>query len=271
MKGTSNSTRVRRILQADGRALVVALDHTLMLGIVPGWERPYLTLEKIMEGHPDAILTTFGIVKYFRSMISPDIGIILRIDGGSPLYEEWGKYSEWKLLYTIEDAVRLGVDGVICMGLFNTPCELQTVEIICRVAAEAMAAGLVFAVEALPLPGRAIEDSRTAEAVATVARLSAEYGADMIKTYYTGSPESFRQVTSCCPAPVLVAGGPKSGSEREVLEAIAGAIEGGAAGAFVGRNVWQRDDPARMIRVLAQIIHNQNGLADSLEMVVNAK
>jgi len=260
MKGTVCGTRARRILQADGRALVVALDHTLVLGIAPGWERPQVTLEKIMEGRPDAILTTFGIVKQFRSILSPDIGIILRIDGGSPLYEEWGKYSEWKLLYTIDDAVRLGVDGVICMGFFHTPCELRTVEIMCRVAAEAMAAGLVFVVEALPLPERGIEDSRTAEVVATVARLGAEYGADMIKTFYTGSPESFRQVTSCCPVPVLVAGGPKSESEHAVFEAIAGAIEGGAAGAFVGRNVWQHDDPARMIRALSQIIHDQRVL-----------
>jgi DhnA family fructose-bisphosphate aldolase class Ia len=240
------------------------------MGLARGWESPAQTLEKIVAGGPDGIMTTYGILKQFRHLLAPHMGLILRIDGGATIFrEKWNEYTRWRLLFSIDAAVRLGVDAVICMGYFGSECELETVEIICRVAAEAATAGLPVAVEALPVPGPTVKNPYDAELVATAARLAAEYGADMIKTYYTGSAESFARVTSCCPVPVLIAGGEVTATDRGMLEALAGAMRGGARGAFIGRNIWQHRDPAAMIQALSMVVHEDCSVDAALDVLTS--
>jgi len=87
-----------------------------------------------------------------------------------------------------------------------------------------------------------------------VARAGAELGADVVKTVYTGSPETFKEVVRGTPVPVLVAGGPKLDSDRAALEMVAGALAGGAAGVSIGRNIFQAKDPISMTRSFARLI-----------------
>jgi DhnA family fructose-bisphosphate aldolase class Ia len=85
--------------------------------------------------------------------------------------------------------------------------------------------------------------------------MAAELGADVIKTEYTGDPDTFASVVECCPVPVLTLGGPKSGSEGEVLEMTRGAIKAGARGVVYGRNIWQADNPARISASIREVVH----------------
>ena len=112
----------------------------------------------------------------------------------------------------------LGVDGVCTMVFMGGAAELETLEITAKVAGECRRDGLPLMVEALPCPSERIPDPMDARAMASACRLGFEHGADVLKTYATGSPESFARVTASCPAPVLIAGGPRMDSERAVLQ-----------------------------------------------------
>src|ERR1019366_4766397 len=118
-----------------------------------------------------------------------------------------------------------GVDGVCVMGFMGGAVEMKTYEIVARVVGDCALDGLPVMIEALPCPGPRIPNPMDAEAMASASRIGFELGADIIKTYYTGSPASFRKVTHSVPAPVLIAGGGKMETVRAALEVVHGSIE----------------------------------------------
>jgi fructose-bisphosphate aldolase/2-amino-3,7-dideoxy-D-threo-hept-6-ulosonate synthase len=101
--------------------------------------------------------------------------------------------------------------------------------------------------------------------VAHAARAGAELGADIVKTNYTGDPDSFKQVIKGCPVPVIIAGGPKMGSDIELLEMIEQAIEAGAKGAAIGRNVFQHESPTRITKAISRIVHDKWTAAEAFK------
>jgi class I fructose-bisphosphate aldolase len=92
-------------------------------------------------------------------------------------------------------------------------------------------------------------------------------GADIVKVSYTGSPETFREVTEGCSIPVVIAGGPKMSSDRDILEMVKGSIEAGGAGVSIGRNVFQHKNPTRMIMAFSAIINDGAGVEDALKIL----
>jgi fructose-bisphosphate aldolase/2-amino-3,7-dideoxy-D-threo-hept-6-ulosonate synthase len=118
--------------------------------------------------------------------------------------------------------------------------------------------------------GAKIKNEHGVEHVALAARVAAELGADLVKTVYTGDPDSFREVTRGCPVPVVVAGGSKT-DERATLELIAGAMEGGAAGISIGRNAFQHPAPDRFVRAAAAIVHEGRSVEEALEIIKGEK
>jgi DhnA family fructose-bisphosphate aldolase class Ia len=195
------------VLASDGKAVVVAMDHARAYGAIEGLESPGAVIDAAVEAEADAVMTTLGVVKHYRERLIGPIPTILRLDGGPSFYrEDWLAYTEWSLLHSVEDALLLGVDGVVLMAFVGIPVELQTYRIVARVAGECMRANLPLMVEALPSPSERIPDPKAPDAMASAARLAFEHGADLVKSYYT---EDFRRVTDSCPVPVLIAGGPR--------------------------------------------------------------
>jgi class I fructose-bisphosphate aldolase len=250
------------VLASDGKALVVAMDHARTFGAIDGLEDPGAVIDAAVDGGADAVMTTFGVAKHYREQLTDRIPTILRLDGGPSLYrEDWLAYSEWSLLHSVEDALLLGADCVVLMAFVGIPVELQTYNIVARVAGECLRADLPLMVEALPCPSERIPDPNASDAMASAARLGFEHGADLIKTYYT---QDFRRVTDNCPAPVLIAGGPRMETVEETLQVVHDATEAGAAGVVFGRNIWQSDDPRGTIRVLKSIIHDSRSVAEAM-------
>ena len=103
--------------------------------------------------------------------------------------------------------------------------------------------------------------------VKLAARIGAELGADIVKTNYTGSPETFREVVDGCPVPVVIAGGPRMDSPRDVLEMLHDSISVGAAGASIGRNVFQAPDPTAMVRAMCEVVHGEVGVDEALKLL----
>ncbi len=251
-------------LKLGDKALVVAMDHAQTLGVTPGLEDPGAVLDKILDG-ADAIMTSYGVVKHYGDRLIGRIPTFLRLDGGPSVFAaEWLKAEEWKLYHSIEDARRLGVDGVCLMAFMGAPVETTTFEIVGRVVSECAADGLPVMVEALPCPCPGIPDPMDADAMASASRIAFELGADFVKTYYTGSPETFGKVTAGCPAPVLIAGGAKMDTLEAALEVVHGSVTAGGRGVVFGRNIWQNPDPARVMRALRAVIHDHALVADAL-------
>jgi DhnA family fructose-bisphosphate aldolase class Ia len=250
------------------KQLVVAMDHGRALGAVVGLEDPGRVIDLVVEAGADAIMTSFGVIKRYRERLIDRVPTLLRLDGGPSHYrEDWLRYSDWRLLHTLDDARALGVDGVCTMVFMGSEVETETLEITAEVAGECLEDGLPLMVEALPCPSERILDPNDASAMADACRIGFEHGADVLKTYATGSAESFRQVTAGCPAPVLIAGGPRMDSERAVLEVVRATLDGGGMGVVFGRNIWQSPHPARMIRALRHLIHGDGTVDEAAALL----
>ena len=250
------------------KQLVVAMDHGRALGAVAGLEDPGRVIDLVIEAGADAIMTSYGVIKHYHDRLIGRIPTLLRVDGGPSKYrEDWLKYTEWSLLHTVEDARALGVDGVCCMVFMGGEVELAGLEITARFASECLEDGLTLMVEALPCPAERIPDPNDAGAMADACRLGFEHGADVLKTYATGSAASFRKVTAGCPAPVLIAGGPKMDSERAVLQVVRDTLDAGGMGVVFGRNIWQSPQPARMIKALRHLIHEGGTVDEAADLL----
>ena len=248
----------------DTPRVVVALDHARYFGVVPGLEQPQPVLETVIEAGADAIMTSFGVIKHCRDVVTR-IPTLMRLDGGASVYrEQWLQATEWRLLHTVEEARKLGAQGACVMLFMGSEVELETMDIVARVARDSLSDGFTVMVEALPCPHAAIPDTLQPEAMAAACRLAFEHGADVVKTYYTGSPEGFAHVTANCPSPVLIAGGVKMESEADVLEVVHGAVSAGAKGVVFGRNIWQSDNPSAMVQALRGVIHDGLSVKEAL-------
>jgi DhnA family fructose-bisphosphate aldolase class Ia len=236
--------------------LVVAMDHGRAAGAIAGLEDPGKVIDTVIEAGADAIMTSFGVVKRWRERLVGRVPVFMRIDGGPSAHkEEWLRNTEWSLLHTIDEADALGADGVCLMYFMGAPCEMRTLEIVAEVCNECLKDEMPVMVEALPCPAPNIPDPNDAQMMADACRIAFEHGADILKTYHPGTREGFRKVVEGCPAPVLIAGGPKLPSETAVLQMVADTIALGGKGVVFGRNIWQHRNPAAMVRALRTVIH----------------
>jgi len=254
-------------LTLGDRGVVIAMDHARAFGAIAGLEDPGAVLDRVIGAGADAIMTSYGVVKRFRDKLLGRLPVYLRLDGGPTSYrEDWLRYSEWSLLHTVEDARRLGVDGVCLMAFIGSKVELRTLEICARVAGDCIADGLPVMVEALPCPSERVPNPLDADAMAGACRIAFEHGADIVKTYYTGSADSFRKVTAACPVPVFIAGGVKMETMRAALEVVHGSVQAGGRGVVFGRNIWQAPDPAAVVRALGAIIRDGKGVDEAMQI-----
>lgn len=243
-------------IDVDAKQLVLAMDHARAMGAVPGLIDAGAVIDTALAAGVDAVMTSYGTARHYKQKLAGRVPVYLRLDGGPSIVKErWLENAEWALLHTLEDAQALGCDGVCLMYFMGAPCELATMEIVSGVASEAVKEGTPVMVEALPCPSPNIPNTLDAQMMADACRIAFEHGADILKTYYTGDPESFRKVVEAVPAPVLIAGGPKLDSDVAVLEMVADTIAVGGKGVVFGRNVWQHANPAGMVKALRAVIH----------------
>jgi fructose-bisphosphate aldolase/2-amino-3,7-dideoxy-D-threo-hept-6-ulosonate synthase len=156
-----------------------------------------------------------------------------------------------RLVATVEEALRLGCDGVSIHVNVGSLTESRQLEDAGRVASACAEWGVPLVTMAYPR-GPKVTDPHEPRLVAHAARLAAELGADAVKVPYTGSPDTFRDVVRGCPVPVLVAGGPRKGFDAFLAD-LAGARAAGALGASVGRNVFQHPDPKAAVAAVAAV------------------
>jgi fructose-bisphosphate aldolase/2-amino-3,7-dideoxy-D-threo-hept-6-ulosonate synthase len=232
------------------RSLLVAFDHGIVFGSLPGSEKPEWVLEQIVEGNADGVLVTPGLARKFAKVLIGRIGVILTIPT-DPRYVEY--------------AAKLGADGVKTT-FFGDVTDSEVTKMQEDVAMACESQGIVYLDEVVPAVAGSYKAKTNPTLVRLAVRKAAELGADIVKTAYTGDKASFEKVVSSTFIPVVILGGEKSGN-REVLQMTRDAVDAGGAGVAYGRNVWGRDNPRAMIQALRSIIHEGRAVDDALELM----
>jgi len=226
-----------------------------------GLEDPVQVIRLAIEGGADAVLANPGTIRKAADEIAGRIGVIARLDGAHTLLNP-DEAQHTAMTGTVESMATMGVDAVVAMGYVGTKQETESLSGLGLVASACQTHGLALVAEMLPsddLP----KPAHSEEYVALASRLGSELGADLIKTLYTGSVESFRTITKGSLSPVAVAGGPEMQSEVDALHVAEGAVKAGGAGVVFGRNVWQSKNPLGMIRALVKIVHEQKSATEA--------
>ena len=255
--------RLGHIFRPDGRALIVATEHAAIFGPGKGLERPGETIEKIVAGGADAVMTSFGIAGHFARALSP-VGLILRADGAPT---KLGPDTAAPVWFGVEEALRLGADALCVSAFPGHHTEGATLDNLASVTRRAQAWGLAVQAEMVPGGMSSGPEARTLENVALAARVGLELGADWVKVPYV---DGFRQVTTACFKPVVILGGGRRSSEAEILAEVKQAMDEGAAGATIGRNIFEADDPEAMTAALSAIIHQDASVAQALAILKRA-
>lgn len=259
MIAVGKKIRMARIFREDGRTLIFAFDHGAFMGPTKGSQDAGRVLAEVIDGGADAVMTTLGILKaYAPSLAKKGLAWILTVHDRSPDTVE----------RSVSLASELGVDAVklfVTMGTENQQKELEILWALTRVAERY---GMPVLAEMYPVKTEKTPDPTSADNIRKVSRIGAEYGADFIKTFYTGSEESFRTVVSACPVPVVVLGGEKTGSELDLLKAVASSVKAGGAGAAIGRNIFEHSRPKEMTAALSAVIHNSANPEEALSMII---
>lgn len=257
--------RLNNIFHKDGRSVVLAMDHGNGLNVLPELNNTGEILDKCVEGGIDAILTTYGIATTFQKELG-NIGLILRVDGGTSYLAKTHDKS-MEVLYSIEDAIRIGADAVLCMGFPGASNEDVTLKGLAKLIGEATQWNFVVGAEMLPRGFEGDDDSRAPENLSSACRIGAELGADFIKTDYTGDVESFKKVVEGCYKPVLVLGGGKTKTEKDLLQMIKEAMMAGAKGVIIGRNIWRHATPDRLVAAIVAVVHEDAEVNDALKLL----
>jgi class I fructose-bisphosphate aldolase len=255
-------TRLGRIFDhQSGRALVVALDHGLV-GNLPGIEDLPSTLDKVVQAQPNAVVVSAGAMSRLSPTIRGQCGIILTIDtflsSSIPRSDAMGEAH--RLLASAEEALALGADAVkvfLIGGQEDLDAFADNVVRVGQTAQMCNRWGLPLIVEPTLWGSKvAREQKNDPELVKHMCRIALESGADVLKIPNPG-PEVVTQLVNDTPCPILIMGGSKVDSEELMIEGVREAIEAGADGIVYGQNVWQRDDPAALIKKLSRIIHSK--------------
>lgn len=251
--------RLHRLFRENGKIFILAMDHGGGLNVLPELKDTGKIIKECVAAGVDAIMTTFGIATTYKKEIGR-AGIILRVDGGtSQLGPGDGITRE---IFSVENAVKIGADGIVCMGFPGSASEEVSLTSLPKFVSDAYTWGMPLVAEMLPMGWDT--DAWTPENIAFVCRLGVEYGADIIKTQYTGDKESFRKVVEGCYKPVVILGGPGAASERDLLTMIKDSLEAGGSGVAIGRSIWKHPAPGKYCRAIAKIVHEGASVEEAL-------
>lgn len=263
MSEIGKAVRLSQVRNAQsGRMVIVAMDHCPAIGPCKGMIDPVETVRRVCQGKPDAIFMHKGNLKLvYPILIEHRVPFLLSISTATIL----GPEPDWVYLVdSVEYAAQIGASGVSMRTFVGPDHEREMIQDLGMVSAECEQYGMPLLAMMYP---SGFEDNFDPQYVKHAARIGAELGADIVKTYYTGSPDSFAQVTESCPVPVIMSGGPKTATCLDFLTMVRGAMEGGAVGLAVGRNVWQDPNPAAMLQAIKQVVHAQASPEQAAELV----
>jgi len=244
--------RMERIVdRRTRRTVIVPLDHGITVGPIPGLIDLRETVDKVAEGGANAVLGHMGLPLHGHRGYGKDVGLIIHLSASTSL----GPDPNHKVLVTtVEDAIKIGADAVSIHINVGAEDEAEMLTDLGWVARTCDNWGMPLLAMMYPR-GSKVKSEHDVEYVKHAARVGAELGVDVIKTNYTGAPDTFKEVVKGCQIPVVIAGGPKMSTEHELFEMIYDAIQVGAGGVSIGRNIFQAENPTLLVRKISKIVH----------------
>ena len=236
--------RLSRIFNPKtGRTVMLAFDHGYFQGPTTGLERIDLHIAPLAE-YADVLMATRGAL---RSSISPETQkpVVLRCSGGNSILSD---LSNETVAVDIEDAVRINAAAMAAQVYIGATYEHQSIKNVIKL----IDTGMRYGIPTLAVTGVGADMKRDARYFGLSTRIAAELGAHYVKTYFV--EEGFERVVAGCPVPVVIAGGKKL-PELEALDMAYKAVDQGAAGVDMGRNIFQAEDPVAMIQAISRIVH----------------
>lgn len=252
MSKIGKAIRTERILnRKTRRTVIVPMDHGVTVGPIPGLIDLRRAVDKVAEGGANAVLGHMGLPLHGHRGYGRDVGLIIHLSASTSL----GPDPNHKVLVTtVEDAIEIGADAVSIHINVGAEDEAEMLSDLGRVTRSCDKWGIPLIAMMYPR-GPKVESEHDVEYVKHAARIGAELGADIIKTNYTGNPETFEEVVKGCQIPVVIAGGPKMDTEQELFEMVYDAINVGCSGVAIGRNIFQAENPTLLIKKISKIVH----------------
>jgi len=242
--------RLRRIIDpADGKTLILPLDHGVTQGPIPGLVSPGAFLEGLCRVPPNAVVLHKGLLRFLPRTLEPKVGLIVHLSAATQLADP-----DFKILVTDPDeALSMGADGVSVHVNFGGPHERMMLRDLGRVAARCHTLGLPLLAMAYLRGGDAPDNPL--EALAHAARVCAELGADLVKIPWPGTVDWLERIVEGCPVGIVIAGGENFLSPEEREHRVKAVLQAGAVGMAAGRTVFQAPDPYETLATLYRLIH----------------
>ncbi len=256
--------RLERIIDRKSkRTIIIPMDHGLTLGTIKGLENLADMVDKVAMGGANAVLEHSGMVGAGHRQYGRDIGLIIHLSGATNLAPDPNRKV---LVCSVERALKMGADGVsihINIGADDEPEMLQDMQTVVEGSREW---GMPLLAMVYPR-GKKIEDENAPAVVNIAVRAGAELGADIVKTNYTGDIDSFKYIVKSVHVPVIIAGGPRMDTNRELLQMVYDSLQAGGAGVAFGRNVFQSENPINLVKALSKLIHENYSVEEALKIL----
>ncbi|KZX17117.1 2-amino-4,5-dihydroxy-6-oxo-7-(phosphonooxy)heptanoate synthase [Methanobrevibacter cuticularis] len=256
--------RLERIIdRKTNRTVIAPMDHGVSIGPVRGIVNMSETIDNIRNGGANAVLMHKGIVEQGHRGYGSDIGLIVHLSASTSLSPDPNN----KVLVTsVEKAIQLGADAVSVHVNIGSETEAEMLMELGEIAETCSQWGVPLLAMMYPR-GQKIKNEHDVDLVKHAARVGSELGVDIVKTNYTGSPETFKEVVDGAIVPVVIAGGPKIETDKELLEMVRDSLEVGGAGVAFGRNLFQAKAPGKITRAISEVVHNDMSVEDALKIL----
>ncbi|HCU0879261.1 TPA: 3-hydroxy-5-phosphonooxypentane-2,4-dione thiolase [Morganella morganii] len=253
-------SRLARIFNPqDNKTVMLAFDHGYFQGPTTGLERIDINIAPLFE-HTDVLMCTRGILRA-QVPVATNKPVVLRASGANSILTE---LSNEAVAVAMDDAVRLNVAAVAAQVYIGTEHEHQSIKNIIKMVDAGMRVGMPV----MAVTGVGKDMARDQRYFSLASRIAAEMGANIIKTYFV--EEGFERITAGCPVPIVIAGGKKL-PENEALDMCFRAIDQGASGVDMGRNIFQSEDPVAMMKAIRAVVHGGESAAQAYQLFLSEK
>ncbi|MEY1423760.1 3-hydroxy-5-phosphonooxypentane-2,4-dione thiolase [Morganella morganii] len=253
-------SRLARIFNPqDNKTVMLAFDHGYFQGPTTGLERIDINIAPLFE-HTDVLMCTRGILRA-QVPVATNKPVVLRASGANSILTE---LSNEAVAVAMDDAVRLNVAAVAAQVYIGTEHEHQSIKNIIKMVDAGMRVGMPV----MAVTGVGKDMARDQRYFSLASRIAAEMGANIIKTYFV--EDGFERITAGCPVPIVIAGGKKL-SENEALDMCFRAIDQGASGVDMGRNIFQSEDPVAMMKAIRAVVHGGESAAQAYQLFLSEK
>lgn len=256
--------RMERIMNRKSKkTVIVPMDHGITLGPIRGLIDIKKSVNAVAAGGANAIIIHKGVVESGHRGGGIDVGLIVHLSASTVLSPD---PNAKVLVCTVEEAIRFGADAISIHINIGSDDEKSMLRDLGNIAKKTRDWGMPL-IAMMYTRGPKVKNEYAPEVVKHAARIGAELGADIVKVAYTGSAETFRDVVDGCFVPVVIAGGEKMETDRQVLGMVQGSLDAGGAGVSIGRNAFQHHKPEMIVRAISNMVHNGCSIEEGLKLL----